>query len=120
LPEDNKAIQMVSALVLQLIQCCPSLVKLAIVGTKKGIDLEPQKPQADGESAVTVSDANSYEAAAACALAFMKSFVAKYVNPVKAYLLLVLPVVLYFCLLLVQMLYSRRRQRLPADPHKLR
>lgn len=77
LPEDNKAIQMVSALVLQLIQCCPSLVKLAIVGTKKGIDLEPQKPQADGESAVTVSDANSYEAAAACALAFMKSFVAK-------------------------------------------
>lgn len=74
---------MVSALVLQLIQCCPSLVKLAIVGTKKGIDLEPQKPQADGESAVTVSDANSYEAAAACALAFMKSFVAKYVNPSK-------------------------------------
>ncbi len=112
---------MVSALVLQLIQCCPSLVKLAIVGTKKGIDLEPQKPQADGESAVTVSDANSYEAAAACALAFMKSFVAKYVtSPVGVFDLLVLPVVLYFCLLLMQMLYSRRRQRLPADPHELR
>jgi TctA family transporter len=82
LPEDNKAIQMVSALVLQLIQCCPSLIKLAIVGTKKGIDLEPQKAPTEGESAVTITDANSYEAAAACALAFMKSFVAKYVSHV--------------------------------------
>jgi hypothetical protein len=76
---------MVSALVLQLIQCCPSLIKLAIIGTKKGIDLEPQQGQApsqangNGEPVVIITDANSYEAAAACAHAFMKSFVAKYV-----------------------------------------
>jgi hypothetical protein len=76
---------MVSALVLQLIQCCPSLIKLAITtGTKKGIDLEPQQGQANGgggEPTVTITDANSYEAAAACAHAFMKSFVAKYALP---------------------------------------
>lgn len=72
---------MVSALVLQLIQCCPSLVKLAITSTKKGIDLESQpqaKPDtADAESTTTVSDANSYEAAVACAHAFLKSFMSK-------------------------------------------
>lgn len=77
---------MVSALVLQLIQCCPSLVKLAITGGKKGIDLDPQaaaadtQQQANGDSAITISDANSYEAAVACAHAFMKSFMAKYAS----------------------------------------
>lgn len=72
---------MVSALVLQLIQCCPSLVKLSVTSAKRSIDLEPQqakKQKENEDGTVTITDANSYEAAVACAHAFMTSFVAKY------------------------------------------
>lgn len=78
LPEvDNVTIQMLSALVLQLIQCCPSIGKLPLTESKK-VDLD-LPAQGNAETEGRNNDPNSYAAAVACAHSFMNSFVAKYV-----------------------------------------
>jgi len=76
LPEvDNVTIQMLSALVLQLIQCCPSIGKLPLTESKK-VDLD-LPAQGNAETEGRNNDPNSYAAAVACAHSFMNSFVAK-------------------------------------------
>ncbi|KAL6062556.1 Nipped-B-like protein A (Fragment), variant 2 [Balamuthia mandrillaris] len=66
LSEEKGSIQMVSALVLQLIQCCPCLDPS--IKPSSSVDL----PEAGGNT-----DSNSYEAAVTCAHTFVQSFVSK-------------------------------------------
>jgi hypothetical protein len=65
LTEDKKAIQIVSALVLQLIQSCTQMVRKA---PKSQIDMEVDFKDDDSQAL------NSYESAVSCAKAFIVSF----------------------------------------------